>query len=108
MLQVVVNVDGSTMVMLSHFSIKAFLISDRLDASSEDIRHYHVLPKLAHTTLARACLDVLLDLDSIKNPPLAEYAAEHWVDHARFEDVASDVQEGMELLFDLEKPHFVN
>ena len=103
----VVNVDGSKRVTLSHFSVKDFLTSDRLAASSEDIRHYRIILKLAHTTLARVCLDVLLDPDS-SHSPLAEYAARHWVDHARFENVSSDIQEGMELLFDPEKPHFPN
>jgi ankyrin repeat protein len=103
----VVNVDGSRTVTLSRFSVKAFLTSDRLAASSEDIRHYRILLKLAHTTLARACLDVLLDPDS-SHSPLAKYAARHWVDHVRFENVTSDIQERMEVLFDPENPHFPN
>ena len=37
--------------------------------------------------------------------PLAVYAAEHWVRHAQFEDVASRIN-GMEDLFDLDKPYF--
>jgi ankyrin repeat protein len=38
--------------------------------------------------------------------PLARYAAEHWVDHARFENVSSHIREGMEDLFDSDKPYF--
>jgi hypothetical protein len=37
--------------------------------------------------------------------PLAEYAGEHWVDHARFEDVSQDVEDGMKELFDPRKSH---
>jgi len=43
---------------------------------------------------AQACLGVLLGLDdstretSVQRFPLAEYAAEHWVDHALFEDMS--------------------
>jgi ankyrin repeat protein len=38
--------------------------------------------------------------------PLASYAARHWVGHAQFGSVASQIQEGMELLFDQDKPYF--
>jgi hypothetical protein len=58
--------------------------------------------------LARACLGVLLrDPDDTKGAdPLARYAAEHWVTHAQVEDVASRVRDGMERLFDPDKPYF--
>jgi hypothetical protein len=35
------------------------------------------------------------------------YAAEHWVAHAQFEDVASHVKDGMWSLFDPDKHHLV-
>ena len=38
--------------------------------------------------------------------PLVRYAAEHWVDHARFGNVSSHIREGMEDLFDADKPYF--
>ena len=50
-------------------------------------------------------MSVLLQSDVEKNAPLAVYAAEYWVRHAQFEDVASRIR-GMEDLFDLDKPHF--
>ena len=65
----------------------------------------------AHTIVAQACLGVLLHLDEnitedgLEDFPLAEYAAEHWVKHARFESVASKVQDGMKRLFDPSKSH---
>jgi ankyrin repeat protein len=37
---------------------------------------------------------------------LACYAAVHWVKHAQFKDVACHVKDGIEALFDPEKPHF--
>jgi ankyrin repeat protein len=43
--------------------------------------------------------------DVKKNGPLAFYAAEYWVRHAQFEDVASRMK-GMEYLFDPDKPYF--
>jgi ankyrin repeat protein len=39
------------------------------------------------------------------NAPLAVYAAEYWMRHAQFEDVASRIK-GMEHLFDVDKPYF--
>ena len=52
-------------------------------------------------------LGELVDEDDIKEKfPLARYAAEHWVDHARFENVSSHVLQGMEDVFDPDKPYF--
>ena len=95
-------------VQFSHFSVKEFLMSNRLGGFSR----YHIRPESAHTTLTQACLGSLLHLDghvvaaSVYGFPLAEYAARHWVEHAQFEDVVSHVKEGVEILFDSEKPHF--
>jgi ankyrin repeat protein len=98
-------------VQFSHFSVKEFLISDRLASSTGDLSRYRILPKPAHTILAQACLGSLLHLDehsdeqSAKVSPLARYAAEHWVAHAQFEDVESRVKDGMLRLFHPDKPH---
>ena len=108
----VVNIDGEEVVQFSHFSVKEFLTSNRI-ANSVHVSHFHILLQPAHAFLARASLSVLLQLDdlinksSIKNFPLASYAAKHWVDHAQFEDVSSLIQDGMDLLFDEDQPHFV-
>jgi ankyrin repeat protein len=52
-------------------------------------------------------LGELVDEDNVKDKfPLARYAGEHWVDHARFENVSSHIREGMEYLFDADKPYF--
>ena len=110
----VVNTSGQKIVQFAHYSVKEYLTSNRI-AYSERVSHFHVLPRPAHTFLAGACLDVLLRLDyrvvwdKIRNTPLTSYAAEHWVDHAKFDDVSSDIQHGMETLeclFDRNKPHF--
>jgi len=97
---------GGRIVQFSHFSVKEFLTSDRLRTSEVgNIRDYYIPLDAAHTTLARACLAVLLRLDEtldkerFRTFPLASYAAQHWVEHARFEDVASRVQNAMEELF---------
>ena len=99
-------------VQFSHFSVKEFLMSGRFSESSREVSHYHIEPEAAHTILAQACLWVLLrlddrvDRDKIKNFPLAEYAAQHWVGHARFKGVSSHIKDGMGCLFDADKPHF--
>ena len=95
-------------VQFTHFSAKEILTSNRLG----DFSRYHINPTSAHTTLTQACLGSLLhlndhiDKENAKGSPLSEYAARHWVEHARFEDVASRVKDGMETLFDADKPHF--
>jgi hypothetical protein len=52
----VVNVDGSQVVQLSHFSVKEFLISDRLATLGDNLSYYYILPSPANTILAKACL----------------------------------------------------
>jgi len=103
----------SRAVQFSHFSVKEFLTSPRLVASSLDVSRFYILLEPAHTIMARACLGTLLRLDDISDEssvkdryPLARYAAEHWVTHAQFENVSSHIREGMEILFDPDKPFF--
>jgi hypothetical protein len=109
----IVNVAGSRVVQFAHFSVKEFLTSERLANADQPLTNYHILPETAHATLARACLSILLQLDdkidrnAISHLPLAQYAAQYWVDHSRFKDVSSQVQEEIECLFDPTKPHFV-
>ncbi len=105
--------DSSQVVQFSHFSVKEFLTSSRIADSSAGVSRFHILLGPAHTILAKACLGVLLrlgqlvDEDNVKEKfPLARYAAEHWVDHGRFENVSSDIREEMQQLFDPDKPYF--
>ena len=87
-------------------------MSNRLTSPIGDFSGYQIHPGPAHTIFTQACLGFLLYLDhpideeSIDAFPLAEYAAEYWVDHAQFEDVASHMKDGIETLFDSDKPHF--
>jgi hypothetical protein len=109
---VIVDTGDSRVVQFSHFSVREFLTSTRLATSSQDVSRYHVVFEPAHTILAQACLSILLRLDNLTEDssveerfPLARYAAEYWVRHAQFEDVASRIK-GMEGLFDPDKPCF--
>jgi hypothetical protein len=99
----IVDVEGSPVIQFSHFSVKEFLTSARL-AETNDIfsRRYHVSLTPAHTLVAQSCLGILLHLDkdvviqdSLEKYPLAEYAAQHWVEHAQFEGVSGYVEDGI-------------
>ena len=103
----------SRVVQFSHFSVKEYLTSPRLAQSPcIDVSRFHIDLEAAHTIMAQACLETLLRLDKhngksdAKRSPLVKYAARHWVEHAKFEDVSSRVRDGMDDLFDGSKPHF--
>ena len=103
----------SRVVQFSHFSVGQFLTSARLTTSSSDVSRYHIVLEPAHTVMAQACLGILYQPDDLirhsgveERSPLARYATEHWVDHARFENVSSVIQEGMERLFERDRGHF--
>jgi len=107
--------EDSRLFQFSHFSVKEFLTSDRLRMSEiEIIRQYHISLDVAHSTLARACLGVLLQLDEKTNKqrlatfPLAFYATQHWVDHIKSGDMTSQIRVAMERLFDPTKSYLAS
>ena len=109
----VVEMDDSKVIQFSHFSVKEFLTSARLAKTSDLVpRRYHISIPGAHTVAALACLGFLLHLDEnisgddLQKFPLADYAAQHWFDHARFKDVAQNVEDAAQTLFHPRKPHF--
>jgi ankyrin repeat protein len=112
----VVEDNGSKYFQFSHFSVKEFLISNRLRTSdvAGNIRQYHISLDSAHIVLAQACLAVLLQLDKnmdkkrLATFPMAFYAAQHWVDHAKVESVATQIQDSMERLFDPTKSYLAS
>jgi len=109
----IVKVEGSPVVQFSHFSVKEFLMSNRLaTAQMGNLSRYHIDLEPAHEILVQACLSTLLELDEhidkegLKDYPLAFYAAQYWFEHARFGGVSSFIGDMMGQLFDLGKPHF--
>jgi len=103
----------SKIVQFSHFSVKEFLTSDRLQMSNGwNIRQYYIPLESAHAILARACVTVLLQVDKnqdekqIQALPLGSYAMDYWGRHARFEDVASRIEDSLAYLFNPKMPHF--
>ena len=111
-LVMIVKNGNSRVVQFSHFSVKEFLTANRLAEPIKDVSRYHIRLEAAHTILAQACLGALLrlddsiDRDKIKDFPLARYAAQHWTTHARVENVSSRIKNGMECLFDADRPQF--
>lgn len=85
-------------------------MSSRL--ASGRLSHYYISLEPAHAIVVQACLSVLLQLDShinkgnIEKYPLAVYAAQHWVDHAKFQNVTSLAEHAMKHIFDRDRPHF--
>jgi ankyrin repeat protein len=107
----IVDIGGSKIIQFAHFSVKEYLISSRLADAKQAISRYYVSMTPAHTLVAKACLGTLLHLnktivkDALQNFPLVPYAALHWFDHARFEGVSRNVEDGMNILLDSSKPH---
>ena len=107
-----VNTQYSQVIQFSHFSVREFLTSARFAEKCNTISsRYHVSSTPAHALVTKACLGILLHLDkdvtkgTLPKFPLAEYAAEHWFEHARFEGVAQSAEDGMSQMFDPRKPH---
>ena len=107
----IIDLGDSQIIQFSHFSVKEFLTSTRLAKTNDEISRYHISITPAHTLIAQACLGTLLHPDkghteeSVRKFALAPYAALHWVDHARSEDVSQNLEDGMDDLFDPSKPH---
>jgi hypothetical protein len=106
----ILGTGGTGVVQFSHFSVKEFLMSDRLAMSTNAISRYHIVSEDANTLFAKACLSVLLrdpvDESDATIDPLALYAASNWVAHAQVGRVVSRVRDGIQRLFDPDKPYF--
>jgi hypothetical protein len=92
----VVNVDGSPVILVqfAHFLVKEYLTSTRLAKAKGTISRFHTSMTPAHTIVAQASLGVLLRCSVLGR-----------VGHAQFENVASNVQDGMRRLFNPSKYH---
>jgi ankyrin repeat protein len=108
----IVSTFGHPVIHFSHFSVKEYLMSDRLSKAADRVSRFSVSMAEAHAIVARACLGCLLhlgkkvSLGNLHHFPLAEYAARNWVEHVRFENVGRSVQDGLKRLFDESRPHF--
>ena len=108
----VVNVDDSSVIQFSHFSVKEYLTSNRI-AKGRVSRHYIPLES-AHLLITQACLGILIQLDervtknSIEEFPLAKYAGQYWAEHAEFGNVSLHAEDLIKRLFNPKNYHFKN
>lgn len=106
----VVDIGSSQVVQFSHYSVKEYLISNRI--AKGRVSRFYIPLEPAHIIVTQACLSVLLELDDhvtrkrINDFPLAEYAAGHWVHHAKFDNVSLHTEDAMKRLFEPGNPHF--
>ena len=74
---------------LSHFSVKEYLLSNQIE------EYFSISEKAAHVKISEISVAYLLQFDKftplrkamLESSPLAEYAAQHWIDHATFEGI---------------------
>lgn len=85
-----VSEDVETYVRLAHFSVKEYLLSDRIQHGAAS--YYSIREMKSHGVLAEDCIAYLLQFDepgsltsvTLGLSPLAQYAAMSWRRHARF------------------------
>jgi hypothetical protein len=92
-----VSATEAGVIRLAHFSVKEYLVSDRLRSSRASM--YTMMEPRAHDQIAQICLAYLLQFKTVECPddvtisdyPLADYAAQHWVAHVQLrKDAMSD------------------
>ncbi|EMD33432.1 hypothetical protein CERSUDRAFT_126169 [Gelatoporia subvermispora B] len=60
-------------VQFAHFSVQEYFLSERLASDLEsNVKKFHIVEEHAHTTMAKACLGILLQLD---NGTISNYSA---------------------------------
>ena len=83
------------LVSFSHFSIKEFILSSRIDTTAA--ASYRVKDPNAHARIAQSCLNIFLKGDAVDGifstepklqealiaHPFLDYAAKSWIDHAK-------------------------
>ncbi|KAF7981790.1 hypothetical protein HWV62_31881 [Athelia sp. TMB] len=82
----------SIIVKLAHFSVKEYLISNRMAAGATAF--FGISARISHSVIVQTCLAYLLHFnatdsitrDHLHSYPLSLYAAEHWADHYRSMD----------------------
>jgi len=88
-------------IKLSHFSVKEYLLSDRIE------KKFRISEKSSHSRISEISVAYLLQFQSFEpltdaildSSPLAWYAAEHWIDHAKSGGMDSGVRKLILQLF---------
>ena len=104
--------NGFRVVQFSHFSVKEFLVSNRLSSCREEVSQFHIPIEPSHAIFAQACIGVLLSLDDrtdgdgVHDIPLYRYACKYWVAHAKFGNAELQIKDALDYFFDMDNPHF--
>jgi len=103
-------------VQLSHLSVQDYLTSEQIQTGK--VQRFSFNAKSAHTLISLTCLFTLVRLDNADGweslaalkAPLALYAAEYWIQHVSFGDIASSSEfEGpMRALFQPQSAQYIN
>jgi hypothetical protein len=104
----VTGVLEGSILRLAHFSVKEYLISDRILNGKAPM--YAVIEYDAHELVAQTCLAYLLQFETVDGQddstthtyPLLFYAAQHWLHHVRHRgsgNFSADLQELIMKLF---------
>ena len=86
---------GRYVVRLAHFSVKEYLMSDRIKVGASSVVEFYITETACHTHIAEACLSyhlyvcqILLTIaseeegkEAVKKFPLWKYAAKYWTTH---------------------------
>jgi ankyrin repeat protein len=100
---------------LAHFSVKEYLLSERIRAGPAS--KFHILEIPAHLSIAQTCLAYLLQFNkpnsltpnTSQEYPLTRYAAKYWAKHAKARDASEAPLDLLTTkLFGLEKDCFLN
>jgi hypothetical protein len=109
-------INGIPFVQFAHVSVPNWLFSERIlaEQAMDRVARYHINIQDSHWVAAETCIASLLhfdeklpkplDRETVKIFTMANYAAQHWVHHARYGNVAEreDIRLGIERIFDQE------
>lgn len=102
-------------VKLAHFSVKEYLVSNRIQHGPA--KKYSIQELYANARIAETCLAYLLHFDKsdsltsqgLDEFPLAQYAAKHWTYHARISETETSMYPLLSMALFLDKKHaFLN
>jgi len=106
-------INGLKYVQFAHVSVPEFFYSERVvwDAVPDRVKRFHCNIEDSHWVATQTCIAALLhfddklpkplDRESVKIFTMADYAAKHWLHHARYGNVAhrEDMRLGIQRIF---------
>ena len=98
-------------IKLSHFSVKEYLLSTHVE------EFFSITEKTSHLKISEISIAYLLQFDDDSLPlteamldamPLAQYAAEHWIGHAKYGEIDPTLLQLILCLFTSESASLTN